>query len=104
MTIYLSEIYNTNCFSIIVRSGCNLNTEQITCNSLVLIEHAIQIAACDAATHDAQKRKDCNTGFKAFEAALKGSCGIALAQICDDDNCPQNHSKSSCKRRAKADF
>jgi len=87
-------------------SGCNLNAEQKTCLGIKLAEHGIESYACDVATDNKKKREKCHKGFKAFEDVLKGVCDIALSTMCDDEACPQNHNKSTCKKRRshKDDF
>ena len=94
-----------NCPNILGYNGCSLSTEQTTCLILNTGIPIFKTFACDIATENEATKKKCAEGFKAVKEAATIVCGITLVQLCDDDKCPENWNKTSCKtKRNHADF
>ena len=78
-------------------NGCKLSLEQKICLSIQGVVALVQGLSCEHASV-------CEKNFKKVAAAAKGACDISLTFLCDDESCPENHNKSTCKTRRVNDF
>ena len=79
-----------------------VDVSQKICMSLKGITPAIEGIACNVATKDKAKQKDCAEVFKNINLAAKASCDISLDLLCDAETCPQNVNKRTCRKLAEA--
>jgi len=73
-------------------TGCNLSAEQKTC---LTIQGVVALVAGTVCTHASQ----CEENFDRIAKFAKGACDISLEYLCDEDLCPENYDKSTCKTK-----
>jgi len=77
-------------------SGCSLNARQLGCDIADLTIDIIKTASCEF-INDEEEKKTCERANKITNTLEKSGCKIALKQICNTNNCPENKFAQVCQ-------
>merc|ERR1711862_751212 len=76
--------------------ACSLNARQLGCDIADLTVSIIKASSCPN-VEDKEEREKCETANKIIDSVEKRGCKIALRQICNENNCPENKFAQACQ-------